>query len=272
MNFKIKKLGIAISSYSETNTSDMRYDLLKESLATLSSTIEAYKGTLEIVVYLVIDGPVPDKHNEVISTLPKKFKLIRKKENGGISRVKNTGIRLLLEENVDVGILVDDDVWYGNGWIEAYSKVIEDLQIHHLAWCNDKHLFYGEKEERKKRNIVEFEEKGHQLLRHIAAAGIFLTFTPKLIEQIGYFKVFPGKIGGEHIQFTRRAWKKGLIKYPIDIAQSFRYIKHLGYLIDEGHITDDLILSSVSSETLLTEKINFGAPNKDLDGKPPCIE
>ena len=37
--------------------------------------------------------------------------------------MKNTDIRLLLEQEIDIEILVDDDVLFHQGWLDAYLSL-----------------------------------------------------------------------------------------------------------------------------------------------------
>ena len=78
--------------------------------------IESIKDIdLNIYIVIVVDGEVPKKHKQLLNEF--KFKIHFKKENGGVAKAKNTSIRLLLEQNIDIGFLSDDDVLYKKNFI-----------------------------------------------------------------------------------------------------------------------------------------------------------
>jgi len=268
---KIKKIGIAVSTFTEEKTDPKRYELIEECLNTLASTTSNIDG-IEIVKYIIVDGSIPNRHSNLLDQYSKSFTIIHRQENGGVSKTKNTSIRTLLEDNIDVGILVDDDVWFGKGWVEAYCELIEKMQLHHVVWSNEKHLYPNEPEKRKACRIGSFQKNGLNLFRHIASAGIFMTFTPHIIEKVGYFKVLPGKFGAEHLHFTRRIFKAKLITQPIDLEGSYRFIRHLGYPEGVDEITSEIMTRSLSAETMKKELINHGLSRVDLDKYYPCIE
>lgn len=268
---KINKLGIAVSTYSENGTHPYRYEIVERSLSSLKKTIQNKPSNLSIEAVVIIDGPIPAQHLSIIESFSDTFRTVQRPENGGVSRVKNTGIRVLLEQNVDVGILVDDDVLFHQGWIETYIKLIEDFQLHHFAW-NDKRIFENLKITKPTsgalRSFSYTNSKGYELFKHPGTCGIFLTFTPALIKKIGYFKVMPGKIGNEHQQFTLRANRAKMIGHPIDLINSYEFIEHIG--VDKD--SEDAIIHSVSDAFREKENKNIGLNSKDTEKYFPCTE
>jgi len=236
---KIKKIGIAVSTFTEEKTDPKRYELIEECLNTLASTTSNIDG-IEIVKYIIVDGSIPNIHSNLLNQYSNSFTIVHRQENGGVSKTKNTSIRTLLEDNIDVGIL--------------------------------EHLYQNEPAKRKAYNIGAFQKNGLNLFRHIASAGIFMTFTPHVIEKIGYFKVLPGKFGAEHLQFTGRVHKAKLMTYPIDLEGSDRFIRHLGYPEGVDVITSEVMTRSLGAETMKKELINHGLSRVDLDKYYPCIE
>ncbi len=274
-DIKINKLGIAVSTYSEESTHSFRYEIIEKSLSSLASTIKNTPKNIEINVVVTIDGEVPDEHLSLIEKFADTFEVVHRKVNGGVSKVKNTGIRTLLEKSVDVGILVDDDVLFHDGWIEVYIQLIEDFQLHHLAW-NDKRIFENLKITKPSSGALKsfsyVKKKGYDLIKHPGTCGIFLTFTPALIEKIGYFKVMPGKIGNEHQHFTLRANRAGMIGHPIDLVNSYEFIEHIGVLDIDQDIANQTIIHSVSDEFRQRENKNSGLNMTDFDRFFPCQE
>ena len=274
-SIKINKLGIAISTYSENKTNPYRYKIIEKSFLSLAQTIKNKPEYLDIKVLLVVDGRVPDRHLELINKFENTFDIIHRKDNGGVSKVKNTGIKSLLERDVDVGVLVDDDVFFHDGWINVYTKLIEDLQLHHFTW-NDRRIFENLKITKPSSGALKsfsyVQKKGYDLFKHPGTCGIFLTFTPELIEKIGYFKVMPGKIGNEHQHFTIRANRSGMIGPPVDLINSYEFIEHIGVLDAELDINDQAIIHSVSDEFREKENKNSGFNMTDTDRYFSCIE
>jgi len=56
--------------------------------------------------------------------------------------------------------------------------------------------------------------------------GGLLTFSKDMIEEIGYIKVFPRKLGHEHTHWTLKAIKRGIVNGFIDLADSMKYINY----------------------------------------------
>ena len=98
-NINELKIGIAISTYSTKKTEQKRFDIIRKSLRSLEQNLKESK--LNIYIIIVIDGDVPKKHKELLNEF--KFNCYFKKENGGVAKAKNTSIRLLLDQNIDIG-------------------------------------------------------------------------------------------------------------------------------------------------------------------------
>ena len=125
------KVGVAISTYTEEQTESKRLNIIKKSLDSLKTVVSKY--CLPIYVVIVVDGPIPNKHNDILSKY--NFNIYRRSNNGGVSRTKNTCIRLLLEQNVDIGFLADDDLLYKNNCFDVYTNFICKTECHHLIAC-----------------------------------------------------------------------------------------------------------------------------------------
>jgi len=271
---KIKKLGIAVSTYSEETTHPARYKIIEESLNSLLSSVQQKPKDIEVCVTVVADGPIPQIHAELLDKFSDDFEIIYREKNGGISKVKNTGIRTLLDKEIDLGALVDDDVFFHDDWISTYIKYIEDFQLHHHTWHDKRKLEHLKTIKPNSGALKAFSyktRKGYDLFTHSGGCGIFLTFTPKLIESIGYFKVMPGKIGNEHQHFTLRANVAGFIGRPQDLINSYEFIEHIGVL-NKDETTDQHVIHSVSDSFREKENKNSGLNVKDTDKYFPCIE
>ena len=219
------KVGVAISTYTEEKTESKRLTIIKKSLDSLKTVVS--KSNLPVYVILVVDGPVPQRHLDLLKQY--NFNIHIKTENKGVACAKNTSIRLLLEQNIDIGFLMDDDVLYQESCFKKYCDYIIRGKIHHMGFCYPDPIVHP-KSEWNKMGYIKDKINGVSVMRHGGGGvGCLLTFTPELIKKIGYFKVLPGKYGYEHINFTHRCVHHKVIPFPNDFEDSYKYIKHLGF-------------------------------------------
>ena len=224
------KIGIAISTFTENKTSGKRYDIIEKSLNSLNKYLES--TNLNIYTVVVVDGDIPQRHNSIlneVNNLNKNIIIHKREKNGGVARTKNTSIRLLLEQNVDIGFLMDDDVYYKKDCFEQYVNAIINGKIHHIGFCQ-MHPLVHPKNEWEKMGYIQTNINGQEVMKHGGGGvGCLLSFTKRVIEKIGYFKVMSGKYGYEHINFTHRCVENGLIPFPNDIIEPLKYIDHIGF-------------------------------------------
>ena len=218
------KIGIAISTYTEEKTDSKRYEIIKKSLDSLKKVLE--KTKINVYVVIVTDGKLPEKHNKLLMNY--NFNLYRRAFNGGVAKTKNTSIRLLLEQNVDIGFLADDDLLYKNNCLNIYTNFILNTKCHHVIACYP-HPIVHPKNTWDKLNYKLDKYKGEKIRKHGGSVGYFLSFTPELINKIGFFKILPGKFGSEHINFSKRVIKMGMADFHFDIDESVNYIEHIGF-------------------------------------------
>jgi hypothetical protein len=219
------KLGMAISTYSNKNTSLDRYLIIDKSLESLNEYLK--NTSLKIYCVIIVDGPIPEKHWEILNKY--NFNIYCRKINGGVACTKNTSIRKLIENKIDIGVLLDDDVFYYCGSFEKYVESMIKCKLHHMLYCQmDENI--RPKNQWKNHDYYKVDINNHFVMRHRGkGVGCLLTFTPELINKIGYFKVMSGKYGYEHINFTFRAIKSGMISNSYDIVNSEQYIDHIGF-------------------------------------------
>ena len=271
------KIGIAISTYTEDKTDNSRYDIINRSLKSLSKYL---KNTVldDIYTVIVVDGPIPEKHKNILeqyknnkSNISNEIHVFNRKENGGVARTKNTSIKLLLEQKVDYGFLMDDDVEYKERCFEKYVEAMQKTGSHHMGYCQMPELVHP-KNEWEKMGYYETNINKYSIMRHGGGGvGCLLSFTQELIKKIGYFKVMKGKYGYEHINFTYRAIHHNIIPFASDIVESSKYIEHIGFepvkynKFNKSH--------SISEEYRKSEnEKNKYEWNKGLDNIEPCIE
>ena len=224
-DLKYVKIGIAVSTYTEAGTKSERYDIIQRSLTSLTEIIKHTK--INTYVVLVVDGPVPDKHMNILNKFD--FVIHKKRENGGVARAKNTSIRLLLEQDIDIGFLADDDVLYKEGCLEKYINTTLRGKIHHMGFCQMSPIVHPP-HEWKRMGYYKTKVNDIEVMHHGGGGvGCWLSFTPELIRKIGYFLVMPGKYGYEHINFTHRAIHHKMIPHACDIIDPLVVMDHIGF-------------------------------------------
>ena len=258
------KIGIAISTYTDEGTEPKRYEIIERSLNSLRDTL---KDTIvNTYVVIVVDGPIPEKHNILLKNYD--FPIYYRPKNGGVARTKNTCIRLLLEKDIDIGFLADDDLLYKSNGIDTYTRFICKTRCPHLIACYPHKIVHPDW---KAMNYIADIYKGEKIRRHGGGVGYFLSFTPELIKQIGYFRILPGKFGSEHINFSKRVKHMGIMDFYFDIDESVNYVEHIGFWpIAENNYGK---CHSISNNNVkLSSKKNKAYVNLDLDKYIPCIE
>lgn len=261
------KIGIAISTFSNEKTNNNRFKIIEQSLNSLDTYLIHYE--YETYVIIIVDGSISEKHLNILKKY--NFNIHHKETNGGVARVKNTSIRLLLEQNIDIGFLADDDVLYKKDFLKPYVNSIIKGNILHMGYCQVPEKVHPRKEW-ESLGYIKTEYNGVEVMKHGGkSVGCWLSFTPELIKKIGYFKVMEGKYGYEHINFTLRCIKQNIIPYAMDILEPENYLSHIGFL----PFSHNKFLKSHSLE----EKVRIEENNKnkieylkDLDKFYECIE
>ena len=217
------KIGIAISTYANENTSDERIDIIR----TCIESVIAAKHDNDVMC-IIDDCSCNKKHSELLKSFENDIMIIYRENNGGVAKCKNSAIQYLMENKIDFGFLLDDDMIikdseYTNIWYDAYKKT----GIHHFNYCG--RLFNLDLLDPITNNLMEkfiFKKNNIKFVNTPRLNGCFLTITPTMIEKIGYFRVFPFKYGHSHTNFTLRAIEAGFtdIYGFIDLYDSEKYI------------------------------------------------
>jgi GT2 family glycosyltransferase len=205
--YNSKRLGVAVTTYSDKNTTPHRYAIINNCFETLASV----SG---VTVNIISDGITP-RHRKIIEGYPQ-FNHIERAENGGVAKAKNTSIRVLLEQNIDIGFLVDDDLIFKHpGAFIAYAIAVMKTGIPHFCYFEVDHPNESE-------NIVI---NNYEIRKTRFVMGSFLTFTPELIDKVGGFRVFDYGYGHEHSNFTLRCIAQGHIPFFCDIKNPMDYLR-----------------------------------------------
>ena len=258
------KIGLAISTYSERNTEKKRYEIIERSLNSLRDILK----NKEIYVVIVVDGEIPEVHNELLKKY--NFEIYRREKNGGVAKTKNTCIRLLMEKKIDIGFLADDDVLFKNNCFEIYKKFIYNTNCHHLISCYP-HPEVHPVETWDKLNYKLEKYKGELIRKHNGGVGYFLSFTRELINKIGYFTVLPQKFGSEHVNFSKRVISMNMAKFHFDIDKSVNYVEHIGFWPLAENLYGKCHSISKTNQKKCSEE-NRKYVNIDLHKKIECVE
>ncbi len=165
-------------------------------------------------VFVVDDGSTGSDHLKYLASLDSaRFTVVRRPANGGISRAKNTCLRILAQTGAEILFLAEDDILFREGWEDAYGEAMRRSAIQHFSWY-----------ESAPGNVV-MACNGTLVTMTAGLLGLLMTFTQEAVRRVGGFKVLPHRYGFEHINWTYRAIQAGLAPFGADIVESFRYIR-----------------------------------------------
>jgi glycosyltransferase involved in cell wall biosynthesis len=205
------KTGLAIITYVPSEEPEGIRRRLPAALESLSSS--GYAGRVSIID----DGSTDPAHLEFLASLPPAISVVRRQSRGGIARAKNTALRVLREAEVDLGFLAEDDIAFFPHWCDAYVEAHKATGIHHFSWAWDED---PSGEMRKEERLI----RDFPVVDTSRVNGVFLTFTPTVLEVVGGFKILPALWGHEHTHWTRRIVTAGLAPFFADLAHSHRYL------------------------------------------------
>jgi hypothetical protein len=196
-------IGLCISTYFNETTDPRRLEIFKQGISSLMST--KFDG----IIYLIDDGSKCKDHLDwVKQKFPTRINIYEKPQNGGISKVKNTSLRLLLEQEVDILFLADDDLIYiDDSWHQYYLEAIEKIGYGHLCYRGN----YNPNDD------IIYKNK-FPLINQKNGSGCLLIFTRDIVLKYGYFKVMKEKYGYEHPNYSYR------ICYDLNIPGLFDII------------------------------------------------
>ena len=152
-----------------------------------------------------------------------KIKLVViKNKRLGVHQQMNTILSRLESIQYAFCFKVDDDITFlKSGWDDLYYKTAMESINHHLVFCDEN---WGTEQFLKKPK-VEGSLIGKVPMLH--AHGFFYTFTPHVIEKVGFMDVDSfGFRGMGHVDFTMRCARAGFTNQdtPWDVPNSNTYI------------------------------------------------
>ncbi len=238
----MESYGLAILTYVPNSAPPGTRRRLPAALTSLQSS--GYAGPL----FIIDDHSTDREHVNYLATLSRSATVIRRPVHGGIARAKNTCLRVLASAGITLGFLAEDDIRFSPGWLDAYLTAHAATGIHHFSWSWE-HNPVGE----TTREIREIH--GHPVVATNFLNGVFLTFTPTVLREIGGFKVLPAEWGHEHTHWTRRIVQAGLAPFFADILHSNRYIglnEHAAYSAISHHLRPEFARKNLAAADELT--------------------
>ena len=201
-----KDPALAISTYFVGGYDKRRLEVFKKSLSSLFES----KFTGKVII--VDDGSDEKDHIHWLKNENKKVTIIEKDNNGGISKTKNTSIKQILKYS-NVGFLCDDDIFYKNGFDNAYVDSINKTGIEHFSAfvvgnCQSSPVVINK----------------HTIIKTSLLNGCFVTITKSMIDKIGYYPILPHKYGHEHVNFTKRCIQNKFAPFFCDIVDREKFI------------------------------------------------
>ena len=113
--------------------------------------------------------------------------------------------------------------------LDRYVDTILKGQIHHMSYCQMNPIVHPKSTWENRGYIVKYINQQAVMNHKGRGVGCLLTFTPELINKIGYFRVLPQKFGSEHVNFSKRVISMNMAKFHFDIDKSVNYVEHIGF-------------------------------------------
>lgn len=180
-----KDIGISVSVYSDEKTDK---DRILCSKICLNSIVKTCRN---INILIIIDYNIEEEHLLFIKDLIENhnnIKLYKNKNNYGIAKTKNIGLKLLEEYNLKYFALLDDDIEIIKNFTKYVIKIFKETNIPLIANFN---------------KLLDYNRKNY-FIKTENFWGNILIINKEYLEKMGYFYIFPYKWGEEHVELTKR--------------------------------------------------------------------
>ncbi len=169
-----------VESFVETRSRHLRWALVIADDGSTDGTIEYLR-----------DLSIPDCQVVLIEN-----------KNASVAGQTNSILRAAEALGFDFGIKCDDDIFFSSsGWDESYFRAAIDTGYHHLVYHNPD---WKEPEHRKHDGRVQSN------VQVMSAMGCLWTFSPKVLEDVGYFDEYNFKLRGHaHLDYSMRCCRAG---------------------------------------------------------------
>jgi hypothetical protein len=219
-------LGLCFKIYVTTNTSVIRYNIIKEFLNSLQLLLNNYNN---LIIVGVIDCEPTVELDEILTNyINSRINIIRLNKNRGISFATNIGIEYLLNKGCDVIFCSDDDVKIINSDVlNKYLQTMYTYKIPHLGFyplINGTYPF----------GVILDQHEGLLIFKK-GYSGAFYCLLAPVIHKYGYLPLLKAKYGYEHEIFTSAITGK-----QYDIINSNNYIELNQLSIDNKSGQNDI--------------------------------
>lgn len=166
---------------------------------------------------LIVDDGSTYQYKQFLSNISASYSdvsLYLRPSNGGVSKAKNSCIRVFVDKGYSYLFLSDHDMFFNRrGWDRLYINTSLATGINHLSYFLSNGPAYAS------------TYRGVPIANTPHVNGAFLFVTRKAIDIAGGFRVFPQKYGHEHSEFTlRMLYKKMMPAFFADVVGSEKYL------------------------------------------------
>lgn len=212
-NFSIAEKALTcVSTYSPRSNSAVNTISIMSKF--YSSWIETTKGRSSLLI--VDDKSQPEYQDFLVSLtamLLDRVSILMRPKNGGVSRCKNSCLKVFLDGDYDHLFLADHDIVFKKpGWQEHYISTSSITGIQMFSY------FVGNGPK------FDFNYSHHIVSNSPWLNGCLLYMTRKVVSSIGGMNVLPQKWGHEHTLYTYRAIIAGYAPFTADVARSEDYL------------------------------------------------
>lgn len=178
---------------------------------------------------IVINDGSPDNSENIILDYANKFKSIRyiKKENGGLSSVKNVGLREAKGKYIT--FIDSDDYVSSNMYSTMLKKAIEKNAD--LIYCDVLMVYENGKIEY--RNMTNYERKDNDIMQHIDT-GLMAASWNKLVKKELYAGIeFPEKMNNEDVAVSPILFERSKNTMKVE-SPFYKYVQRSGSIQNSG--------------------------------------
>lgn len=213
------RVAVGITTYCPTEIGSVT-TFTKRLMRCLPSVASLRRDGHTVDIHVVDDGSDPKGyHRETLIKLCADYGAAFSfhKKNYGVSAAKNTSLRYFSGGDYDIYILLDDDTEVIGDLPSFYDMRMEQTGVSHAGFFEP---IVGGWITREYATLA-----GAPVVVPDHTLGACLVFRKVMLEKVGAFRLFPERWGWEHVDWTIRAVRAGLLPFPLDFVGSDRYLK-----------------------------------------------
>jgi glycosyltransferase involved in cell wall biosynthesis len=185
----------------------------------------------------------------------------------GVHQQMNSILSTLENIDYDFCFKSDDDItFFKSGWDDLYYKTAIESGCHHLVFCDQNWC---------SEQLLDTKVKSQNLIGAVPmlhAHGFFYTFTPQVVEKVGFMDVDTfGYRGMGHVDYTMRCARAGFtnIDTPWDVINSNSYIsatkQNYHSVIPNGTTSVYDAFNRDRKEKIILQKNRIYVKNQEID-------